>query len=187
MSLPKTVYDALKAVRADIMFYANADAHRVVPGFDEVLIPVEWVEGKRTRERTRVTLNQTRAAMEAERPLVIFPAGRLARRTQGRHAVDPPWASSAFSVARRYQATVVPMHLAGPWPTLFHFFDRFSQELRDVTLFHELLNKVGGEFRLIIGPPIPPGTLPSDTAQASAAVKAYVETRLAVDPDTPFV
>ena len=48
------VWDALKAIRPDLMFYANADAHRVSPKLDEVLIPVEWVEEKRTRERTRL-------------------------------------------------------------------------------------------------------------------------------------
>ena len=53
------------------MFYANADAHRVAARFDEVLIPVEWVEEKRTRERTRQTLTQTRDVMEAEQPLMI--------------------------------------------------------------------------------------------------------------------
>ena len=47
------VYDALKAVRPDICFYANADAQRVCPRFEDVLIPVEWVEAKRTRERYR--------------------------------------------------------------------------------------------------------------------------------------
>src|SRR5258708_7111207 len=36
------VFDALKAPRPDVCFYANADAHRVAPRFDEVLIPVEW-------------------------------------------------------------------------------------------------------------------------------------------------
>src|SRR5690606_22238780 len=34
------LYDALKAKRPDIVFYANADARRVAPRFDEVLIPV---------------------------------------------------------------------------------------------------------------------------------------------------
>ena len=38
------VYDALKAIRPDLCFYANSDAHRVSPGLAEVLIPVEWVE-----------------------------------------------------------------------------------------------------------------------------------------------
>ena len=77
------VYDALKVVRPDIMFYANADALRVVPGFDEVLIPVEWMDAKRTREHARHTVHRTRCAMEDERPLMIFPAGQLARRTKG--------------------------------------------------------------------------------------------------------
>ena len=80
----------------------------------------------------------------------------LARRTRGRHAVDLPWAPSAFSVARKFDAPVVPMHLSGPWSALFHFFDRFSSELRDVTLFHELLNKQGGRVRLTMGPPVAP-------------------------------
>ncbi len=53
------VYDAVKRVRPDVMFYANSDAHRVCPAFDEALIPVEWVPAKRTRERTRVTLKMT--------------------------------------------------------------------------------------------------------------------------------
>ena len=179
------VYDALKAVRPDLMFYANSDARRVARGFDEVLIPVEWREDRRTREGARRTLTLTRQAMEAERALVVFPAGRLARRRGGVLA-DPAWASSAFSVARRYGASILPMHLNGPPSSLFHFFDRFSGELRDVTLFHELLNKRGKAFRLTIGPPVPPDALPADAGHAAAAMKAYVETILPADSAWPF-
>jgi putative hemolysin len=50
------VFDALKGRRPDLCFYANADAHRVAPRFDEVLIPVELVEAKRFRETERLTL-----------------------------------------------------------------------------------------------------------------------------------
>jgi len=180
------VWDALRARRSDLMFYANADAHRVAPRLNEVLIPVEWVEAKRTRDRTRLTLSMTRQAMEAERPLMIFPAGRLARRSSAGGAVDPPWAASAFSVARKYDAAIVPMHLAGPWSTLFHFFDGWSGELRDITLFHELLNKQGKRFRLTVGPPIPSAALPLDAAQAAGAMQVYVERVLPTNPDRPF-
>jgi putative hemolysin len=180
------VYDAIKALRPDLCFYANSDAHRVAPGFSDVLIPVEWVEAKRTRERTRHTLQLTKEAMEAERALVIFPAGRLARRQPGGGLSDPPWMPSAFSIARRYEAPVVPLHLTGPWSTLFHAFDRFSQELRDITLFHELLNKRGRTFGLTVGHPVPPGALDPDANAATLAVKAYVETVLPHEPDRPF-
>jgi putative hemolysin len=179
------VYDALKAARPDLMFYANADAHRVAPGFDEVLIPVEWREDRRTRQGARLTLSLTRQAMEAERALVVFPAGRLARRRGGILA-DLDWTGSAFSVARRYEAPILPMHLAGPWSALFHFFDGFSGELRDITLFHELLNKRGKAFTLTIGAVVPPSRMPFDAGEAAAAMKAYVEHVLPADPQRPF-
>ncbi len=180
------VYDALKPVRPDHCFYANSDAHRVVAGFDDVLIPVEWVEAKRTRERTRETLLRTREALDADRMLVIFPSGRLARRGADGRLADPPWQSSAVSLARKYEAPVVPMHLSGPWSGLFHFFNRFSQELRDITLFHELLNKRGQAFALTIGAPIPAEAFDGDPAELTARLKAFCEETLPADPEAAF-
>lgn len=181
------VYDALKALRPDIVFYANSDAHRVAPGLSEVLIPVEWVEAKRTRERTRETLLLTREALEAERCLVIFPSGRLARRQSDGSLRDPPWAPSAVSLARKYETPIAPLHVAGPWSGLFHFFNRFSTELRDVTLFHELLNKQGRAFTLTVGAPIAPQALEGEPAEAIARLKAFVETGLPADAARAFV
>jgi putative hemolysin len=180
------LFDALRDLRPDILFYANSDAHRVCPRFDEALIPVEWVDEKRTRERTRLTLKMTREAMEAERCLAIFPAGRLARRTAEGVLSDKSWMPTALSVAQKYGAPVLPVHVDGPWATLFHFFDRFSAELRDITLFHELLNKKGRVFTLTIGRPIPPARLEGDAASVSDAVKAYVEGPLSGDALAPF-
>lgn len=180
------VFDALKALRPDVCFYANSDAHRVCPALGEVLIPVEWVEAKRTRERTRLTLQLTKEALEAERCLVIFPAGRLARRGPDGVLTDPPWMASAVSIARKYEAPVIPLHVAGPWSTLFHLFNGFSQELRDITLFHELLNKRGRPFALTIGPPIPPAALDGEAAEVTARLKAHIERALPADPDRAF-
>jgi putative hemolysin len=180
------LFDAVKGVRGDLLFYANADALRVAPGFAEVLIPVEWVEAKRTREGARRLVAETRRAMEAERALVVFPAGRLARRQPDGRLVDPAWATTAAAVARRYAAPVLPIHMAGPWSTLFHLFHRVSGELRDITLFHELLNKRGRAFRLTVGPPIAPQALTGEAAEVTARLKAYVEEALPADPDRPF-
>ena len=180
------LYDVVKPLRPDVVFYANADAHRIAPGFDEVLIPVDWVDEKRTRERLRLTLAMTREAMEAERALAIFPAGRIARRGPDGVLADPTWAPSALSIARKYDAPIAPVHVAGPWSSLFHFFDGFSKELRDITVFHELLNKRGGAYRLIVGPLISPRDLPQDVGEATLALKRYIETVLPADPQRPF-
>ena len=178
------VYDALAPLRPDLLFFANADALRVDARLGEVFIPVEWVESKRTLERTRLTLTLANAALDAGRTIVIFPAGRIARRTHGVLA-DPPWAASALSLARRRKAPVLPVHLAGPSSTLFQLFNGFSQELRDITLFHELLNKRGGHFSLTAGPLIPPEAI-GEPAETTLRLKAYVEQVLPAEPDRPF-
>jgi putative hemolysin len=151
-----------------------------------VLIPVEWVEAKRTRERTRRTLELTRLALEAERCLGIFPAGRLARRGPDGQLADPFWMATAVSLARKYDAPVIPMHLTGPPSRLFHLFNRLSPELRDITLFHEMLNKRGRHFDLSVGPPIAPDRFEGTAQDATAALKTYVEHTLAHDPDRSF-
>jgi putative hemolysin len=178
--------DVVRPLRPDLIFYANADAHRVAPRFDEELIPVEWVDEKRTRDRTRLTLTMTKDAMEAEKALAIFPAGRIARRQPDGRLADPPWAPTAAHIVRKYDAPVAPIHMTGPWSTMFHFFDGWSKELRDVTVFHELLNKRGGQYRITVGPLIAPGSLPRDGEEATERLKTYIEQDLAADPDRPF-
>lgn len=172
------VYDALKRVRRDLAFYANADANRVVPRFDDVLIPVELSAAQRSREATRLTLQRTNAALEAGRALVTFPSGRLAR-VRDKVLTDEPWQPTAISLARKFAAPLVPVHVAGPWSFWFHFFDRFSGELRDITLFQELLNKAGQRFRLIVGEPIDAEAIPGDPPEAIKRLKPYIEFDLA--------
>ena len=75
---------------------------------------------------------------------------------------------------------------SGPDSFLFHFFDRFSKELRDVTLFHEMLNKRGKPFCLTVGKTIPPSRLDIDSGHATYGLKAYVERVLPAQPDAEF-
>ena len=179
------MYDAIKTLRPDSLFYANSDAMRVCPRFDEVLIPVEWVQAKRTRERTRLTLKMTDDALEKGRPIVIFPAGRLARQRDGM-LLDPEWMPTAASLARKYELPIVPVHMSGPYSFWFHTFSKFSAELRDITLFHELLNKQGKTYKLTFGPLIPAEHAVGDSTSVIRKLKYYIERILPRAPDTPF-
>lgn len=179
------MYDAIKAHRPDAVFYANSDALRVCSRFDEVLIPVEWVQAKRTRERTRLTLKMTDEALQQGRPIVIFPAGRLARLRDGM-LLDPEWMPTAASLARKYKLPIVPAHMAGPYSFWFHTFARFSAELRDITLFHELLNKQGKTYTLSFGPVIPPEHASGEATSTIRKLKYYIERVLPNAPDMPF-
>jgi putative hemolysin len=179
------LYDAVKHARPDILFYANSDAERVCKRFTETLIPVEWVQAKRTRERTRVTLKMTDEAFEAQRPLSIFPAGRLARQ-RGGMLLDPEWMPTAASLARKYELPILPVHMSGPYSFWFHTFAKFSAELRDITLFHELLNKKGKTYKLTFGPLIPADHAVGDSTSVIRKLKHYIERVLPHAPDAPF-
>lgn len=180
------VFAALRKRRRDSIYFANADALRVSPRLGEAVIPVEWVVAKRTREKTRATLQAAKAAFEAERCVVLFPAGRLARVGKDGSLTDPDWAVTAASLARKYAAPITPIHVSGPYSHLFHLFHRFSDEMRDITLFHEMLNKKKKPFRLTVGLPIPPSRLDIDPARATYALKAFTERVLPSQPDAEF-
>jgi putative hemolysin len=179
------LYDAVRVRRPDVAIYANSDANRVCARFDEALIPVEWVLAKRTRERTRLTLKLTEQAFADQRPLMVFPAGRLARIRDG-VLTDPEWMPTAVSLARKYELPILPVHVAGPYAFWFHTFSRISPELRDITLFHELLNKQGKTYNLTFGPPIPPGHSFGDAASITRRIKHYVERVLPHAPDIAY-
>jgi putative hemolysin len=179
------LYDAIKGGRPDTLFYANSDALRVCKRFDEVLIPVEWVLAKRSRERTRLTLKMTDEALEQGRPIAIFPAGRLARVRDGL-LTDPEWMPTAASLSRKYELPILPVHMSGPYSFWFHTFSKVSAELRDITLFHELLNKQGKTYRMTFGPVIPAAHTGGDSTSVIRKLKHYIERVLPAAPDTPF-
>ncbi|MBY0420976.1 MAG: 1-acyl-sn-glycerol-3-phosphate acyltransferase, partial [Parvularculaceae bacterium] len=137
------MYDALLARRPDLIFFANRDAIRVAPRLQELLIPVEWVLAKRTRQRSRETLVDTKKAFTEERCVVLFPSGRLAFMDENKVLTEQEWEPSVAIFARKYECPVVPVHIKSRNSWLYYWFRRLNPELRDITLFNELLNKKG--------------------------------------------
>ncbi|VAV86737.1 hypothetical protein MNBD_ALPHA06-2164 [hydrothermal vent metagenome] len=172
------MFDALRERRPDLAFLANADALRVAPDSSDIIIPVEWVLEKRSRERTRATLQGFKQAMQEERCVILFPSGALAKLgLQG--LVDAPWASSAAALARKHNAPIVPVNLNGINSIMYYLFCILNTELRDVTLFHELLNKEKKSFHLRFGKIIAPNTLPKNAEQATNIIRQIVTQQLA--------
>ena len=167
------VFEALRQRRPDHCYLANADALRVIPGAGDIIIPVEWRHDKRTRSKSKQTLLALREAIEAERLIVIFPSGRLAY-LGWRGLVERPWESSAFMLASRYKVPIIPLRIRARNSPLYYGFSRINTELRDITLFREMLNKKRHVFRLDFGEPIPASALPDSADDASAFVRRAV-------------
>lgn len=168
------VYEALRKKRPDLVFLANADALRAIPKADDLIIPVEWVTAKRSLDTARQTLAGVRMAMKDGRALVIFPSGSLAKWVPGQGLVEKPWEISALNMARKYQAPIVPMSLTGRNSLVYYLFCMLHEELRDITLFHELLNKTGQQLPISFGPVIAHSDLPKGAKQATAHVRNVV-------------
>lgn len=166
-------FQAIRDRRRDHVFLANADALRVIPNGEDVIIPVEWVQEKRTLGKTRETLLRMRKAIKEGKCIVIFPSGRLARMTW-HGLVDQPWESSAAMVAKKYGVPVVPMRIEARNSAFYYIISRLNAELRDITLFREMLNKKHRLFRLTFGEIIPPERLPDNADEATAYVRRIV-------------
>jgi putative hemolysin len=159
------LHHLIAPLRPDLFFYANSDILRVLPQMEDLIAPVEWRLDKRSHAKTRETMAYTRRAMEGGRLGVIFPSGRLAKR-RGLRLFERPWMPSAAMIARKFDVPVIPLNIRARNSVLFYLFDLIHPTLRDITLFHEVLNKRHQPYRLAVGAPIDPATLPSGSTEA---------------------
>lgn len=146
------VWDAIKDIRQDIVFVANRDAIRASPGLADIIIPVEWRDEFRSPKRNRETIRALRRAIKDERLIVIFPSGKLALPSFS-GLVEQPWQITALQLAQKYELDVIPIHIKGHNTFFFYIISYINNELRDMSLFRELLNKSGQRYRLTIGEP----------------------------------
>jgi len=167
------MHDALIGMRRDLCFFANRDAIRVAPRLAEVVIPVEWVAEKRTRQRSRETLIEAKKAFTDERCVILFPSGRLAYMDESRTLVEREWLTSVAIFARKYDCAIVPAHISARNSWLYYWFWKLNTELRDITLFNELLNKRGKRFDIEFGPAIPHEELAGDPVAVTKALRDH--------------
>ena len=167
------MYDALKAHRPDMTFFANRDAIRAAPGLADMIIPVEWVEEKRTMLRSRETLASAIKAFNREQCVILFPSGRLAFMGGDKKLVEQDWLPSVAIFARKYDCAVVPAHVEARNSWMYYWFWKLNTELRDITLFHELLNKKGAPYKITFGHPIQPEALKGDPPTVADALRRH--------------
>lgn len=165
------LWHLIAPLRPDLFIYANRDILRVLPQMEDLILPVEWRKEKRTHAKTRETMEATRAALEAGRLGVIFPSGRLAKRI-GLRLHERPWMPSAAMIARKFAVPVVPLNIRARNSALFYLFDLIHPTLRDITLFHETLNKARQPFRVTMGRPIPGERLPANAQEGTEILRA---------------
>ena len=167
-------FRTLQPVRPDHMLMGLSDALRICPRLDEYIIPVEWAkDGKRAVGGSRRMLKAALQAFGSGRSVIIFPAGRMMYKLGGVYH-ERPWMPTAVSFHRRFKAPIVPMHITARNSWMFYFFNRFSTEMRDVSVFKEIVNKKDKPYKLVIGEPIQPDEIPGDDEEATRILQHFV-------------
>ena len=179
------IFDMLRERRQDLAIFANRDALRVSPRFGDVIIPVEWRTGEKTHAKSRDTLERTAQAFKSGKAVVLFPSGRIAYWNVDR-LTERPWQPSLVALARRYEVPVVPVHVAARNSPMFYLMSRAGNELRDMTVFRELLNKKGMSFRMTVGKPILHERLAGDASAVTQQLQDFTVERLVADPQAEF-
>ena len=169
------VFDAVKAVRRDLILFANRDAVRAAPGMTDTIIPVEWMEARRDHARNKETVRHMVRAFRDRKLVVVFPSGRLARPTL-RGLVEREWVTAPVNLAQRFGCPILPMHISGRNSLLYYLLYAINTELKDMTLFRELLNKEGKNYRIDIGRPIDPS---GDIKRLTERIRHFVADEMA--------
>lgn len=168
------LHDVVAQVRDDPIVFVNADAIRLNPRLTEKLIPVEWRDEMKSRAKSRETLKATKEAFARERAIIMFPSGRLAWMDENKELQERPWMSTVANLPKRYKCPIIPVNLKSRNSWLYYWFNNIDEELRNMTLFHELLNKKGQTFDFRIAPPIMPEQLRENDEEAARELRAYV-------------
>lgn len=178
------VYDMLKNSRPDLVFFANRDATRVNKRLTEIIIPVEWRKEEKSHAKSRETLVRTNNAFKEQRAIVLFPSGRIAYWSRD-GLTERPWQATAIQMAKRYNVPIIPMNMKARNSGLFYLLAHRNTELRDMTIFHELLNKKDKTFKMTIGSPINATELEGDVQDLTVKLQSHCEHTLRDDPKAP--
>jgi putative hemolysin len=171
------LFDAIRDLHPDLKFWANAGLVKCCPKLNHRLIPIEWTASNREYSKTRSVFLATRTEMIAERVIAIFPAGRLARVKKGQ-LKEREWMTGFVAMAKKFNTPILPVYIKGPTAFWYHALDALSDQLRNLTVFRELLNKKNASFDLTIGELTLPQDLAPDNRLASATISQYIENEL---------
>ena len=166
---------ALLPRRPDLKVVANREVERFLG--PEAIVAVE-IDKQNRATSARATVAAMQDHLEAGGALLIFGSGRVPRREAG-HLVEPDWRSGVTRVSAACGSPIVPAALDA-MNSRYYYRARASAQfvsggndnvgamIGSLRYAAEMLDKLGGQFEVRYGAPMPPGADPQ-------AVKARAE------------
>ncbi len=169
----------LSKVRPDIKVLTNMFVAQI-PNTKQYFIPVNTTYGFGRIVRSSYTgLRQADEHLNSGGALVVFPAGEVSS------TIDTEWQPTLIRMARRAQATILPIYFNGENSWYFQLLNKISVKLSDLRLPGELSNKKGKEILMRIGSHI--NSVELDSFKDDKSIAKYLRSRsYALEADTNF-
>jgi len=175
------MFDVLKERRPDFTMYANSDMIKLAKGFEDIIIPVDWNEKNKSSKKSRMILKRTKDTLIKKKALLVFPSSRLSKR-KGMHLYERPWITTIIKLSKKFNAPIIPFHMSATNSFLFYFLEIVNTELKDISLFKELINKRDLKYNIKFGKRIEPSSIDIDYEKETKNIQNYVEYSLGKPP-----
>ena len=160
------IAEAVIKTRPDLQVLAN-ELLRLIPELAELFIGVDVLSGD-AAAGNMAGIKKVHRHLKNNGAVLIFPAGTVSVCDLRRRCIrDPQWNRLVGQLIRRYQCTVVPVHVQARNRLYFYLSGLIHPRLRTALLPRQLLQK--GEFKvtLTFGRPVAAAELGAlDSAQA---------------------
>ena len=132
------------------------------------LFQVDILGGESAKSKNLKSMVECSRFLRDGNCLGIFPAGEVSSlHLPTRKIIDPSWSDHPTSLARRNNATVLPVCFKGKNGWLFQTLGLIHPRLRTLLLARELVNKRGKDLKMRIGEPISPQTTPTRNSKTN--------------------
>lgn len=145
----------LLSVRPDVKLMANYLLGRI-PEMRSILIQVNPFGTETASRQNLKPLKEAIAWVGGGGVLGVFPAGEVSHlNLKKRQITDPKWSETIARIARKTEATVLPVFFDGRNTLWFQLAGLLHPRLRTIMLPREMLKKRNHEFPIRVGSPIP--------------------------------
>ena len=175
------MFEVMKDRRPDYTLYANIDMIKLSKGFEDIIIPVDWNDNNKNIGKSKEILKRTKETLNEGKCLLVFPSSRLSKR-KGFKLFERPWLNTIVKLSKKYNAPIIPFHMDGHNSLFYYFLDIFNEELKNISLFSELVNKEEFKYTITFGRQIDPLDINGDIDKETLRIQNHVEFTLGNPP-----
>ena len=168
------MFEVMKDRRPDYTLYANIDMIKLSKGFEDIIIPVDWNDDNKNIGKSKEILKRTKETLNEGKCLLVFPSSRLSKR-KGFKLFERPWLNTIVKLSKKYNAPIIPFHMDGHNSLFYYFLDIFNEELKNISLFSELVNKEEFKYTITFGHQIDPLDINGDIDKETSRIQNHVE------------